>query len=208
MGKYYDLTGKTFGNWLVLYRNGSTANKASVWRCKCTLCGSEKDVVGQSLRNGVSSKCRACVPRTALSKPMRNTRLYHIYTAMKQRCTNPHTKHFDIYGGRGISVCKSWSDSFDVFAEWALSNGYSEDLSIERIDTNGDYCPSNCRWIPLSEQAENRRCCHYVIYQGAKYTVSKACRLANINRNKVRWYKKSHDSATWQESFNSILNQN
>lgn len=74
-----------------------------------------------------------------------------------QRCTNPNAPTYKYYGGRGIGICEEWLYSFDTFADWALSHGYRNDLSIDRIDNNGDYCPKNCRWVTMNEQVHNQR---------------------------------------------------
>ena len=82
--------------------------------------------------------------------------MYRVYWAMKDRCYNSNNKHYDRYGGRGITICDKWLDDYEVFYNWCMNNGYKDGLSIDRIDNDGNYCPENCRWITISEQQQNK----------------------------------------------------
>lgn len=91
---------------------------------------------------------------------------------MKQRCTNPNRPDYQRYGGRGISICFEWEDNYLEFREWALRTGYTDDLSIDRIDVDGNYCPENCRWVPMKIQANNTRRNRYLSFHGESKTIS------------------------------------
>ena len=99
------------------------------------------------------------------------TRLGRIHHNMKTRCTNPNYDKYQYYGGKGISVCDEWMKSYDAFEEWALSHGYNDTLTLERVDTNGNYCPENCKWASIKEQANNRSTNHFLTYNGKTQTI-------------------------------------
>lgn len=110
------------------------------------------------------------------------TRLFRIWTYMKRRCNNNKDKDYNDYGARGIKVCTDWSD-FTNFKKWAEANGYSDSLTIDRIDNNKGYCPDNCRWVTTKEQSNNRRSNRLITYQGETKTVAQWAEKLGIDRH-------------------------
>lgn len=113
------------------------------------------------------------------------TRLYWIWHNMKARCLKEGSTNYEHYGGRGIKVCEEWK-SFVPFRDWAHSSGYDDSLTIERIDVNGNYEPSNCRWATMKEQANNKRTSHYFTYHGETKTIKQWSEEKKINRETLR----------------------
>ena len=164
-----DLTGRRFGRLTVISRAGSDKQGNAMWLCRCD-CGTEKVVCGYHLRSGVIRSC-GCLMREAASQRVRThgmceTRLYGVWRAMKRRCYSKKCPQFKNYGGRGISVCPEWKDDFHSFAIWAKSHGYDENApygacTLDRIDPDKDYEPSNCRFADSFVQANNQRGRHF-----------------------------------------------
>jgi hypothetical protein len=154
-----DLNGHAFGRLTVLGRSSPKPDGAIWWSCKC-VCGSTKDVRGADLKRGFVLSCGCWNSQRTANRNRTHgesgTRLYHIWQAMRGRTGNPKASRYSYYGGRGISVCPEWND-FEQFRDWALSNGYADNLSIDRIDNDGNYEPSNCRWADQKTQVRNRR---------------------------------------------------
>ena len=115
------------------------------------------------------------------------TRLWKIWSAMKERCYRVNHSHYKAYGGRGITVCDAWKESYTVFRAWALANGYNDHLTIDRIDVNGNYEPRNCRWIPMSEQHKNKRSNRVVEYKGKKYILSDLAKEVGIGKTTLKY---------------------
>lgn len=169
--KKKDLIGERFGRLLVVENLGYKRERhGTIWRCLCD-CGNEVNVVGHALKKGATVSC-GCYARESQSKRAKThgeskTRLYSIYRGMISRCYCENSGEFyKNYGGRGITVCDAWKSSYENFRDWALNNGYSDELTIDRIDVNGNYCPENCRWITMKQQARNKRKTIRLTYHG------------------------------------------
>lgn len=190
MAIFKDLTGNHFGMLTVIgiaEKRKSGNRERYYWDCKCQ-CGNHKQVRTDSLTKGLVKSC-GCMKteqdKINLVKNHRHklsgTRLYHEWVGMKQRCENKNNKRYSDYGGRGIKVCDEWRNTPDAFFKWALSNGYNDNLTIDRINVNGDYEPSNCRWIDLKGQCRNRRSNIYVNYNGKEITLIELSELTGIS---------------------------
>ena len=170
MGKFKDLTNQKFGKLSVIEVKGRDTGGHYLWLCACE-CGKQVVTSSNSLMSGKTKSCGCSRGPSIKKHGLTKTRLYHTWSNMKQRCINPKHPAYKNYGGRGITVCEEWLSSFSVFMTWATANGYSEDLSIDRIDVNGSYCPENCRWITMKEQGFNRRNNHIITYNGKTQTM-------------------------------------
>lgn len=173
----------------------------TVWKVKCD-CGTEKTVLPYLLVSGNQKSCgcyRNDVSRGRHRKYEHSIyeykRLYGIYTGIKKRCFNKKEPRYKDYGGRGITMCEEWAntiDGFDKFAEWALSHGYADDLTIERKDVNGNYCPENCKWITLQEQTLNTRNTVWVDYQGEHIQLFKLCERLGLKYDTIHGRIRDH----------------
>lgn len=124
-----------------------------ILRCDC---GNIKSVRKDLWESGSTKAC-GCLYETHGQAKGQHTRIYNIFHGMKKRCYNANSKSYKYYGGRGIKICDEWLNDFEAFLRWSMDNGYQENLTIDRINVNGDYCPNNCRWITMAEQQRNKR---------------------------------------------------
>lgn len=178
MSQFQDLTGQKFGR-LTVIKRVENKNKQTYWLCRCE-CGNEKDVNAGNLKSGNVRSCGCLRHETSTKHGMRNSRIYEIWRGMKKRCFNKNYKHFNDYGGRGITVCDCWKNDFMSFYNWSMLNGYVDDLSIDRIDNNKGYFPENCRWATIKEQANNTRANRFLTYNGETKTMTKWCEILNM----------------------------
>lgn len=179
-----DLVGKQFGRLAVEKYAGYTTSKSGkrilLWECRCE-CGNVIVVRGNSLKTGSTKSCGCYRKELGMSSKVmtkqihgdssKNSRLYRIWLGIKTRCTNSKVPEYQNYGGRGIQVCSEWVNDYSVFREWAISSGYSNNLSIDRIDTDGNYEPDNCKWSTNKEQQNNKRTNRILRYDNKEMTL-------------------------------------
>lgn len=189
MGKFVDLTGQKFNLLTVVERAHNAKCGKTQWLCKCE-CGNQVIVMGHDLKNGNTKSC-GCYKNKIMSQGggnlrhgMCQTRLYAIWNGMKTRCYNQEHHSYKDYGAKGIKMCNEWL-SFEHFYQWAMTNGYSDNLTIERQNFEGNYEPSNCCWITLKEQANNRSSNHFITYNGKTQTVKQWAVEYNIGYQKL-----------------------
>ena len=191
--KALNLKGQKFNRLTVLERFGRKGEKV-MWKCRCD-CGNITYVATCNLRCGKIQSCGCQKLEKLIQRStkhnQRHTRLYEIWKSMKNRCFNPNFKQYKDYGGRGITVCDEWKNDFMPFYNWAMQNGYGKSLSIDRIDNNGNYEPSNCRWVDKITQANNTRNNRYITFNNKTLTLAQwskeiglsySCLKARLNK--------------------------
>jgi len=176
---FKDITGQKFGRLMVIRHVGRDKNNYALWECKCD-CGNVIVTTGHNLRGGNTKSC-GCSSRDRIREwnytvkrkhGGRDTKLFHIWSGMKTRCYNPHAINYKDYGAKGVTICDEWLTDFAKFRDWAMSNGYSHELTIDRIDYNGNYEPNNCRWCTTKEQNRNRRSNKMITYKGETHCIA------------------------------------
>jgi len=178
-----ELIGKRFGL-LTVIGDASDGQRYQMVRCQCD-CGRVTVIRKSRLweRHGGKLAC-GCLRGRHTKHADSNSKLYRVWDSMVRRCHNPNHRAFPSYGGRGIMVCQQWRD-YRGFMAWAQDSGYQQGLTIDRIDNDGSYEPSNCRWATRKEQQNNRRCCVYIEHDGQRLTVTQWSELLGIPRHTV-----------------------
>ena len=186
-----DLAGQKYGRLTVLKRVENTNAGKTKWLCQCD-CGKMTKVVGSNLKNGMTKSCGCLSVDMLIERSTKhgldNSRICIIWRNMKSRCHNSKNKQFKNYGGRGIYICDEWlgENALKNFADWSFENGYSEKLTIDRIDNNKGYSPDNCRWVDCSVQANNKRNNILITNNGKTQTLVQWCKELKISRSMVR----------------------
>ena len=184
-GKVKDLTHQRFDKLVVISLAGKDKSGNAKWLCKCD-CEGTVTLSAPSLKANRPHSCYHCrnIKRWASCDTHREskTRLYSIYHNMRTRCEKENAINFHRYGGDGISVCDEWK-TYEVFSAWAHSNGYSEELTLDRIDGTKGYSPDNCRWVTYGEQALNTKSNHRITYNGEELTLSEWADRLGIPRS-------------------------
>jgi hypothetical protein len=186
-----DIRGQKFGRLLVLELAGKSKNRTYNWRCRCD-CGEEIIVRGDQLRDGHTQSC-GCFNQEQREEPKkhghsingRKSKTYGALVGAKSRCYNSNNSYYPSYGGRGIKVCQRWLDEEHGFENFLVDMGEcpSEELSLDRINNDGNYEPENCRWATIEEQSNNKRTSHFVTYNGETKTLTQWCRILGIKRH-------------------------
>lgn len=206
--KVENLVGKRFNKLVVIKRVENSTKGLARWLCQCD-CGNLTIVATSPLKNSHIKSCGCLQKEKAgknlikhgLTKNKDFYRLMHIRKGMKIRCYSIKSDDYKNYGGRGIKICDEWlneENGMINFYNWAINNGYKDNLSIDRINVNGNYEPNNCRWITNKEQCNNKRNNHYITYNGETRTMMEWCELFNLKYNTVRYrIKRKNPKELW-----------
>lgn len=175
---------------IVYYGKRKITKDFYLCRCKC---GKEFVAYKHNLTRNVDriESCGCAIGTHHRSK----TRRMRIFYGMRRRCYNKNCPDYKNYGGRGIKICEEWCKNCESFYDWSMNNGYADDLTIERINVDGDYCPENCKWVTKTEQAQNKRNTVKIFYEGQKLTVSEVCSLTGEKYNTVYMRYKRRNSS-------------
>lgn len=189
-----DYTNMKFNRWTVIEKSRKDNKKS--WICKCD-CGNIRNVHEDTLLNGKSKSC-GCLQKEVTSIRLKKhnlskTRLYRIYYGIKERCYNVNDKRYKDYGGRGITMCDEWRNSFVNFYKWSIDNSYKDNLTIDRINNNGNYEPNNCKWSTKTEQDYNKRTNIFFEFCGVKKCLKEWTNLMGWDYRKyyARYYRKT-----------------
>jgi len=200
MEKPIDLTGKRFGKLTVLSFNKKEKGHY-YWNCICD-CGTECVKDGDRLRRLETKSCGCYRASRVTTHGKHNSRIYRIWRDMKTRCSCPSAKAYERYGGRGINYIAEWEE-FEPFYNWAINNGYKDGLTLDRIDYNGNYEPSNCKWSTMKEQSRNTSKNTLVTYKNETHCLAKWAEILNIKPSTL--YGRLHMGWSIEKAFETPI---
>lgn len=180
MPAFKDLTGLKFGRWTVLCWTKKKYSE-QIWLCRCD-CGTEKEVIGGTLKTGKSKSCGCYSKEVSTKHGMEGTRIYNTWAQMLSRCNNPKAQSYPFYGAKGIKVCDRWKEFLHFYADMG---DRQEGKTLDRIDSLKDYEPSNCRWAFHKEQARNKTNSKLHEWKGKMLTIAEIAENNGINRKVV-----------------------
>lgn len=195
--QFIDISGEKFGKLTVIEPIGKSKYNEIIWKCRCD-CGNEVTATGINLRRGHVKSC-GCLrgsgevsgsrnnlggKYTGITK--KNKRLYRIWIGMKSRCYNPNSGSYKYYGAKGVTVCEEWLHDFQAFYDWAMANGYRDDLTLDRKDNSKCYSPDNCKWSTMKEQAQNTSQTSFLEYRDETKTFSEWSETTGIPKNVLK----------------------
>lgn len=195
MSQLNDRTGQRYGRLTVLYRGEDkvypNGRKVVQWVCQCD-CGNQTTVATTSLGQGLTQSCGCLNDEKRKSSETKykkhghkKERIYETWHGMKQRCLNSNSDKYELYGGRGITICEEWKNDFQKFYDWAMANGYNDSLTIDRIDVDKGYCPENCRWTNAKIQQRNKRDNKLITFNGETHCLAEWAEITGINRSTI-----------------------
>lgn len=204
-----NLIGQRFGKLVVVGLDDKVTRK-TYWICQCD-CGNIKSVRSDSLQCGAIKSC-GCLKKAQdkinltanHSHKQSGTRIYHTWQGIKRRCENPNDARYLRYGGRGIKVCDEWKHSFEAFWEWALKNGYKDNLTIDRINNDGDYCPDNCRWADTETQCNNRESNIKIKIGNTTKSLLEWCKIFDVDYSAVHARYERNGFISIDDLFNNV----
>lgn len=188
MSKFKDISGQKFGRLTTLHRLHNYHKKGTYWLCVCE-CGNLTEIYLGSLQRGTTTSCgcyhKEIVTKLATKYKNHNVRMYRIWNNLRDKCYNENNKAYKYYGKRGIKICDKWLNSFDIFYDWAMANGYDDNLTIDRIDNNKGYSPNNCRWTTMKQQNRNKRSNRNYTINGETHCLKEWCEILGLKYNTI-----------------------
>ena len=203
---FKDLTNQKFGYLTAISIDSSKkSGHNTYWLCRCD-CGNTRSLQTHQLTAGNVTSCGCMNTKKRKSEYLLDKkRIFNIYNGMRTRCCNSKSPSFKYYGGKGITICDEWLNDFKSFVNWAYANGYSNSLSIDRIDNSKGYYPDNCRWIALNDQFHNKTNNVWLSHNGETHTMADWCKLLNFSYTLAKSRKKEAKKKNIEPTFEFIF---